>query len=72
MANFRESLNECQLRLRIILQNYNFIVNYLPRSQLYFADERSRASYDDNFQIKEGEINAQVRMIYDDNVIRSG
>lgn len=60
-------------RLQITLQNYNFIINYKPGNQLYFADARSRASYDDkHFQIREDEINAQIRMIYDDNVISGG
>lgn len=71
-AIFKKPLSECPLRLqrlRIILQNYDLIVKYKPGTQLYFADALSRTSYDDkNFEIDEGIINAQISMIYDDNI----
>lgn len=75
-AIFREPLNVRPLRfqkLRITLQNYNFITKYKPGNQLYFADALTRVSYDDkNCQIREDEMNGQGNIIYGDNVISQG
>lgn len=63
---FKKGLNESPLRLQRLLLNlkmYDFKVVYKPGSQLYIADTLSRASQEDNFEINETEIEAQVNLV---------
>lgn len=64
---FKKPLDQCPLRiqrLRITLQNYDFIVKFKNGSKLYLADALSRAHYNDkNFEVIEKETELHVNFI---------